>query len=70
MNPKTLKKRPLTSGSSSRKGNNTIETPTSYKMRNNFICTPMKGIYKGEIDDNWEDEFRPISILGEGAKLY
>lgn len=70
MNVKFLKKRPLTSGSFNRKGYKTIETPINYKIRNNFICTPMKGIYKGENEDYWEDEFRTISVFGEGAKIY
>ena len=73
MNPKVLKKRPMSSYNS--KGNTSplgINTLINWQTKNNFMPTPMKGIFRGIHLEDYEinDEFRPILVIGEGAKIY
>lgn len=69
INPRTLKKRPMTAGNSK-----SCKTPfnsiINFQTKNNFIPTPMKGIYRGYLEDNEEEKFRPIKVFGELAKIY
>lgn len=76
-NPKMLKKRPNTAYSSARKQeNHHIASPLhlnqifNQRMRNNFVQTPMKGVFKGNSDDMFDEDFTPITVMGELAKLY
>lgn len=70
-NQKKLKKRPVTAENYSVKvGRPQMKTLINFQMMtNNFIQTPMKGVFRGYKEQEGND-FRPIKVFGEGAKIY
>lgn len=77
-NPKMLKKRPNTALAKTDINYNNYHLPSplqltqifNQKMKNNFVRTPMKGVFRGGYDEEFNEEFTPITVFGEIAKIY